>query len=460
MKQAKIFFILLILLNWRPVNAQLISTFAGSGSAGHGGDGGPATAAGLYLPYSTTSDGAGNVYIADFENNRVRKVDVYGTITTYAGNGNFDHSGDGGPANEAGILAPAAVLADSLGNLYIAESASSSQDGGCIRKVNTSGNISTIAGTGLAGFSGDGGPATAAAFRTITGVAIDGAGNVYIVDEGNNRVRKVNSDGIISTIAGIGTAGYSGDGGPAVAAKLNSPYSITLDNAGNIYFSDLDNNVIRKINTDGIIATIAGNGQWGYVGNAFHGDGGPATLAELFVPFGVAVDREGNVYIADGWNNAVRKVDPSGIITTIAGNSHEGFSGDGGPATAAELWTPICISIDYLGNMYICDDNNLRVRIIPSPTRSREIKNSGTANDTRELNVWPNPNNGSFTLTASGPANETTHIITTNAIGQKVNELNIPNNIQTEFNLNVPPGVYFINASTSQGKQVVKIFVK
>jgi len=331
----------------RKVNTTgIISTFAGIwGDSGDGGDGGPAVSAGLGYPAGVAVDGSGNVYIADFVNNKIRKVNTSGIISTIAGNGITGYSGDGGSATVAELYTPQGVAVDGSGNVYIADQANNK-----IRKVNTSGIISTIAGNGITGYSGDGTSATAAELNASHGVAVDGSGNVYIADYGNNRIRKVNTSSIISTIAGNGTYSHSGDGGPATVAELNTPNYVALDGAGNVYIADLANNKIRKVNTSGIISTIAGNGITGY-----SGDGGPATGAELNTPHGVAVDGSGNVYIADYNNNVIRKVNTSGIISTFAGNGVSGVTIFGGPATATELSLPQGIAVDGSGNVYIAE---------------------------------------------------------------------------------------------------------
>ena len=217
------------------------------------------------------------------------------------------------------------MAVDASGNLYIADTGNNR-----IRKVSATGIITTVAGNGSAGYSGDGGPATSAQLDGPEGVAVDGSGNLYIADTCNNRIRKVSATGIITTVAGNGSAGYSGDGGPATSAQLSLPAGVAVDGSGNLYIADSGNNRIRKVSATGIITTVAGNGSPGY-----SGDGGPATSAQLNQPAGVAVDASGNLYIADSSNNRIRKVSATGIITTVAGNGFDGYSGDGGPATSA-----------------------------------------------------------------------------------------------------------------------------
>ncbi len=325
----------------RMVNASgTISTVAGNGTPGYAGDSGTATGAQLRQPVGVAVDALGNLYIADTQNNRVRKVDTSGTITTVAGNGSAVFSGDGGAAVAAGLDYPAGVALDAAGNLYIADEYNNR-----IRKVDTSGVITTIAGNGTVGAAGDSGPATSAQLYYPTAIALDGSGNLYIADNQNNRVRKVNSSGTITTVAGNGTASFFGDGGPAVAAQLNYPTSVAVDISGNLYIADYGNQRIRKIDTLGNITTVAGNGTSSYLG-----DGGPAVAAALNYPTGVAVDTLGNLYIADYVNNRVRKVDSSGTITTFAGNGTAGYSGDGGPAPASMLYQPTSVAIPPTSN--------------------------------------------------------------------------------------------------------------
>ena len=327
----------------------IITTYAGGGNSGLG-DGGPATAAQVIFPTHVAVDSAGNLFIVS--NNRVRKVTAAGIISTVAGNGTQGFSGDGGPATAAEFYIPSGVAVDSAGNLFIGDYYNNR-----IRKVTAAGIISTVAGNGTQGFSGDGGPATSAQLNLPGNVTVDSAGTLYIVDFGNNRIRKVTAAGVISTVVGNGTHGFSGDGGPATSAQLNSPFSVVADAAGNLFIGDRDNTRIRKVTAAGIISTVAGNGTQG-----FSGDGGPATAAQLNLPMGVAVDSMGNLFIADAYNNRIRKVTAAGIISTVAGNGTQGFSGDDGPATAAQLWYPLSVAVDSAGNLFVADANNQRIR--------------------------------------------------------------------------------------------------
>jgi sugar lactone lactonase YvrE len=340
-----------------------IYSIAGNGHFGYSGDGGAATLAQVNGVSKAILDSAGNLYIADKANNRVRKVAAStGIITTFAGNGTAGYSGDNGPAIDAEV-SPAGLALDSAGNLYIAD-----ETNNVIREVAAAtGVITTVAGNGTAGYSGDTGAATSAELSQPSAIAVDSIGNLYIADYANDRIRKVTaSTGIISTFAGNGTIGYSGNGGLAINAELNRPSGLTLDGAGNLYFADTFNNVIRKVAaSSGVITAVAGNafGAGQFYGG-YSGDGGSATSAELYRPEDVAVDTAGNLYIADTYNQVIRKVTASnGIIGTLAGNGSNcsAASGDGGPASSAGLCYPPAVSVDGAGNLYIAD-NFQRVR--------------------------------------------------------------------------------------------------
>ena len=341
-----------------------ITTVAGTGVPAYSGDGGAATSAALQQPKGVHLDGAGNAFIADSVNHRVRKVDSSGTISTVAGNGTAGYSGDGGTATSAKLHDPTDVVADAAGNVFIADSLNNR-----VRKVDTTGKITTVAGTGVGGYSGDGGAATSAKLDTPAGLALDGAGELLIADSNNHAVRKVDGSGVIRTVAGTGSFGYSGDGGPAGAAKLHRPTDVAIDAAGNLFVVDNLNDAVRKVNTAGTIATVAGTGVSGD-----SGDGGPATAAQLYGPRGVAVDRAGNLFISDSLNRRIRRVGSSGTITTVVGTGTGGFSGDGGAAGSAQLDEPARMAFASSGDLYVADRNNSRVRKVeaigspPAPT--------------------------------------------------------------------------------------------
>jgi uncharacterized protein (TIGR03437 family) len=331
-----------------------ISTVAGNGLCKAPTDGVPATSSFLNQPWDVAADGAGNIYIVDGYNERVRKVSPAGVITTVAGNGVRGFSGDGGPAAAAslGFVPYGSVAVDPGGNLYISDS-----NNHRVRKVTPGGIISTVAGNGAAGFSGDGGPATQASLNWPWRLALDAAGSLYVADRSNYRVRRVSPAGIITTVAGNGMRGFSGDGGPATSASLVDPMGVAVDTAGNLYISEYEGQRVRRVSPSGVISTVAGTGAWGSLG-----DGGPATAASLGGPFAVTVDRTGNLLVADTDNHRVRKVDPTGIITTMAGSGSWGYSGDGGISLSASLNKPTAVAVDSAGNLYIADRNNDRIR--------------------------------------------------------------------------------------------------
>ena len=327
----------------RKVSGGVITTLAGNGTPGFSGDNGPATSAQLLYPAGVAADSAGVLYIADCLNQRIRKVSN-GVITTVVGDGTSWFGGDNGPAAKAELWYPNGLAVDSAGNLYIADTYNHR-----IRKV-SNGVIATVAGGGPS--IGDNGPAASAQLLYPYGVAVDSAGNLYITDYGHNRIRKV-SGGVIATVAGNGTSSFSGDNGPATSAELNSPQGVAVDPAGAGYIADTANNRIRKV-SGGVIATVAGGGL-------SFGDDVPATSAGLDFPRGVAVDTADNLYIADTMNGLIREVS-NGVITTVAGNGTCCFSGDNGPATSAQLYFPDGVAVDSAGNLYIADTYNNRIR--------------------------------------------------------------------------------------------------
>jgi len=457
-------FVAVMLLVANPTHAQVkVTTIAG----GFINDGQPATSSALQSPEGGRMDKAGSLYIADQLDHRLRKVSTTGVITTIAGTGIAGYSGDGGPAASAQIRFPVDVVIDSEGSIIFSDSGNNR-----IRKINSSGIITTIAGTGVAGFSGDGGPATSAKLNHPNGLNLDSGGDLYFADNLNQRIRKIDTGGVIHTVAGNGTAGFAGDGGLATSAELNSPDDVLPDNSGNFYITDHDNRRVRKVSSSGIISTFAGNGSGGcagdggpatsaslgrptglliysgslvgnvptlLIGNAcqarirgvklstniihtfvgtlkgfdgnghlalsskflspggvmvdnsgdlligdagndevrkvavgttlvtafaggYLGNGGHGTLASLNDPENIAFDKSGNLYIVEANGDRIRKLSTTGVISLFAGTGISGYSGDGGKATAAQLWFPYGVAADNAGNVYIADSGNNVIR--------------------------------------------------------------------------------------------------
>lgn len=402
----------------RKVSGGVITTVAGNGAAGFSGDSGPATSASLYSPEGVAVDKAGFIYIADTFNNRVRSVTGDGTIQTIAGTGKPDFSdetvpvnsplffpsdvsldpngtlyiadlgnsrirqiangkivtlagGDGGlepfpdaVATAVHLNGPTGIAIDGQANLYFAEGSLSSGTGRGIGdyriwKVNAAGTLSVAAGTGVESFSGDGGAAAVAQLNTPSNLALDAVGNLYFSDTANNRVRQISPSGAITTVAGTGTAGFGGDSGAATLAGLDGPTGLAVDGDGNLYIADTGNNRIRKVLPNGTILSIAGNGN-----GAYFGDGGIAQNAAIHAPQGVAIDKAGNLYIADTGNQRIRKALQNGTMTTLAGTGAAGSSGDGGPALSARLNQPANLALDGAGNLFVADAGNGSVRKI------------------------------------------------------------------------------------------------
>lgn len=435
-KTALFFAIILIGFNLE-VKAQIINTIAGNGANGYTGDGSLATNAKLNGPDFICLDAVGNIYFSDSYNNRIRKVTVStGIISLVAGDGTQNFGGDGGLATLAKLDTPTGLALDGSGNLYFADGGNSR-----IRKINlSSGIITTVYGTGILNSTGDGGPASSADIWVPNDIKFDAAGNLFLAEP--YKIRKITvSSGIITTVAGNGTAGYTGDGGPAVSAQINIPLGIALDAVGNIYFADSYNHMIRKVTvSSGIISSIVGNGAPGYAG-----DGGLATSAQMTSPRGVFVDAGNNIFIKDAGNFRIRKVTFStGIINTIVGNGTAGFSGDGGLATSAQISniSGTGITLDAAGNLYFCDSNNDRIRKVAASTTS--VYESMV--DVNQINVFPNPT--SDQLNISGILNSQKLISITNVVGEVVKtvETNGSQSLIVDVK-NLSPGVYFIVSS-------------
>ncbi len=294
----------------------------------------------------------GDIYFARRDHNIISKIDSRGFLHNVVGSGASGFSGDGGPATQAKLRVPAGLCFDSKGNLYIAD-----RENHRVRKVDTKGIISTIAGNGIAGYSGDGGPATQANLNLPSGVVVDKNGNIFISDRSNNRIRVVDSKGNIQTFAGSGAEGYNGDNMPALKATIDKPFGLALDKKGNLYIADRGNNRIRKIDSSGLISTVAGDG-----GFYFIGDNGPAYRASIAGPTGIVLDDKGNLYIADRYNNRIRVVDPLGMIRTIMGTGQQEYNGDAEVARETSLHLPFDVALDKNGDLLVVDRSHYRIR--------------------------------------------------------------------------------------------------
>lgn len=333
-----------------------IATVAGNGTTGDTGDGGPATSAGLAGVAGVAVDSSGTLYVVNQGVHRIRKVSPAGVISAFAGTGTAGFSGDGGPATAAQFNNPTDIAVDSLGNVYVADTANYR-----VRKVDTAGVVSTVLGTGVPGFSGDGGPGTAAAIQYLYGIGIDGSNNLYAATI-DDRVRRLSPAGIVTTVAGTGSAGFSGDGGPATSAQVNNPLDVAGDATGNIFIADFGNNRIRKIDGTGSITTFAGTGVAGS-----SGDGGPATVAAIAQPNSIGISPAGDVLFAEDFYPVaehyyrVRRVTSAGIISTFAGTGTAGYSGDGGPATSADIGFVPGLAANAAGDVYLSTNNRVRM---------------------------------------------------------------------------------------------------
>ncbi len=433
----KIYSLFLVLSGTFFLNAQIITTVAGNGIVGSGGDGGQAIAANLGSPIGIAVDPSGVMYIAD-GNNKIRKVDLSGVISTFAGTGVAGYGGDNGLATAAQLNGAAGLAFDSNGDLYIAD-----YQNYRIRKITMStGIITTVAGNGTMGFAGDGFAATLANLTSPTGVCFDASDNMFIADQGNARVRRVDHlTGIITTVAGNGNSTHSGDGGQGTAAGCGNVYDVKCDLSGNIIFSEVFNHYIRKVDmATGIISTICGSGT-----ATFYGDGGPANLASTSTPEGLTVDGGGNIFIAELNNDRIRKIDAvTGFISTVAGNGNYAYSGDNGPATSAGMWPDACATSGT--DLYIVDLNH-RVRKVTNVAVLGIEQNQLSSSS---ISLFPNPVIDYFTITGIH-ANSPIQIFDMNGnlvLSEMVNE-NEPIDIR-----NFAAGIYFVAADGRKFKIV------
>jgi sugar lactone lactonase YvrE len=408
--------------------AQNIYTIAGTGFPGYTGDGGPSIAAKLNSPGDVKVDALGNIYIVDALNNCIRKIDNFGVINTIAGTGVLGFSGDGGSATLAQFSSPTALALDASGNIYVTDYGNYR-----IRKINTSGIISTIAGTGVQGYSGDGGPATSAKISNPNAIIVDPLGNIYFSVYCG--VRKINTSGIISNFAGNGPCTYGGDGGLATLASMQWPVGLALDASGNMYIAETASCRVRKVDISGVITTFAGNGV-----QTSAGDGGQAILASLNWPTGVSIDSFGNVYIVDV--SRLRKVTPPGIITTISGGAASSCFGTNIPASAAGLGGQFLLSSDNFNNIYYADGYCNKVRVICSSNCPAATSIVDLNENSDLLLIYPNPSNGEVVVTYPN-AGVGVHYEIYNSIGQliKKDEMNVT---ETKVILNEKPGIYFV----------------
>ncbi len=415
-----------------PAGSQIITTVAGTGNFGYNGDGIPATSANMSGPTAVVADSHGNFYISSNLDCRIRKVSVDGTISTIAGTGVPGFSGDGGPATLAAIHQPEGLFIDRQGNLFICDSYNNR-----IRKVDTNGIITTVAGSGESGFGGDGGQATVAKIWGPSHVYVDDNNFLYLADVGNRRIRMITPAGIISTIIGTGVSGYNGDNIPATSAMIGSPAAVVKDKYGNIYFGDVSNRRIRKVDQFGYISTVAGTGISGH-----DGDNGPATNAKMLGPKGIVFDKYGNMFFVDGGTDRVKKVNTAGMITNVAGSDGIGFGGDGGPATAASLVQPASISFKPNGDLLIADFGNNRVRMVTNVVGVYDTERSRQ----ERILIFPNPSNGTCKVFLQYPAGGEAQMTVTNIYGAEVLRQTIPVNKEVIVSAPWPAGVYVVSA--------------
>jgi trimeric autotransporter adhesin len=453
MKTSLIIFLLAIFCE---AKGQIITTIAGVGSNVFSGDGGPATAAGVPNPAQGDFDKWGNYYFADAASNRVRKINTLGIISTIAGNGMGGYAGDNASATLARLNGPVDVKLDASNNIFIADLQNNR-----VRKIDaSSGIITTIAGTGIAGYFGEGVSATTAKLWAPEAICLDKSGNLFIADAFNYRIRKVTPSGIISTFAGNGTGGYSGEGTRADTSKIGFIPGICADTAGNIFIADNSNGRVFKINSLGIMTTIAGNGTITY-----SGDGIPATAAQIN-PVDVAFDSSNNLFIADKGNNRIYKVDAfTNILNNVAGNGLAGDSGDNGPATAASLFNPIGVALDPCNNLFIptigttTAGTGRRVRKVTFyPTCNLPRLDMANVDSERSIYIYPNPSTTKITIVSEFKIAE---VVIYNLSGQMVSYFSYHSVDHAQVTTSdYPAGIYFLRITDDVGIKMLKKFIK
>jgi sugar lactone lactonase YvrE len=412
-------------------NGQIITTIAGDGSKGLSGDGEIASYSRLNMPTGIAIDDSNCIYITDRDNNKIRKINIYGYMTTFAGTGIPGKSGDNGPAIAAKMNFPEGIVVDKKHNVYFADAGNN-----CIRKISAAGIITTIAGTGQAGFGGDSGLATNAKLNHPSGIALDDTGNLYIADCDNSRIRKVDTFGKIYTIAGIGEKSYKGDSGLAIYATLNRPKGIAYDGKQGIVFCDVFNNSVRRIDLKtGIITTIAGDNK-GLPG--YGGDNMPAVNSQLKTPIAITADKKGNLFISDQGNHRIRQIDVNGMMSTIAGTGQPGPVGsvnDGGSADAALLFYPIGIAIDSANNVYFTEQRHTVRFVYTGPLNVDPIS------------IYPNPCESQCIVRLASTYEEEATLQVINAMGQITSTVVAPTNRTITIKFEAV-GMYFLRATS------------